>query len=161
MASGVTLLFLWARQLYPLFSTGSTPEDRKIIPTWLENCWLDCKASKQTQFVVEVCYHSCHHNPSHVILFSYNWAISTKKWSLNGYRFFFFFFFFFSNRDYMLIFLTFILPIFIDLKKVYCLLCLLHMGPSRENLSSGFPKKWDSNQPAQLQRLARNMKYGS
>ena len=32
------------------------------------------------------------------------------------------------------------------------------MGCDMTNLSSGFPKKWDSNQPAQLQRLARKMK---
>ena len=30
---------------------------------------------------------------------------------------------------------------------------------TRENLSSGFPTNWDSNQPAKLQRLAR--KFGS
>ena len=30
---------------------------------------------------------------------------------------------------------------------------------SGENLSSGFPTKWYSNQPAQLQRLARKSKY--
>ena len=30
---------------------------------------------------------------------------------------------------------------------------------SRENLSSGFPKNEDSNQPAQLQRLARKLKF--
>ena len=29
---------------------------------------------------------------------------------------------------------------------------------SRENLSFGFPAKWDTNQPAQLQRQARKMK---
>ena len=30
---------------------------------------------------------------------------------------------------------------------------------SRENLSSGFPTRWDSNQPAQLQKLARGLKF--
>ena len=32
-------------------------------------------------------------------------------------------------------------------------------APTRENLSSGFPTKWDSNQPAQLKRLARKLKF--
>ena len=30
---------------------------------------------------------------------------------------------------------------------------------SRENLSSGFASRYDSNQPAQLQRLARGLKF--
>ena len=30
---------------------------------------------------------------------------------------------------------------------------------TRQNLSLGFPTKWDSNQPAQLQRLARKLKF--
>ena len=30
---------------------------------------------------------------------------------------------------------------------------------TRENLSSGFLTKWDSNQPAQLQILARKLKF--
>ena len=30
---------------------------------------------------------------------------------------------------------------------------------SRENLSLGFPSKWDSNQSHQLQRLARKLKF--
>ena len=30
---------------------------------------------------------------------------------------------------------------------------------SWQNLSSGFPTKWNSNQPTQLQRLARKMKF--
>ena len=29
----------------------------------------------------------------------------------------------------------------------------------QENLSSGFPTKWDSNQPAQLQRLAPKLNF--
>ena len=32
---------------------------------------------------------------------------------------------------------------------------------TRENLSFGFPTKCDSNQPAQLQRLARKLKFRS
>ena len=39
---------------------------------------------------------------------------------------------------------------------------LAHMGVTRENLSSGFPKKMlDSNQTAQLQKLARKLKISS
>ena len=35
------------------------------------------------------------------------------------------------------------------------------MDLSQENLFSGFPKKCDSNQPAELQRLARKLKFPS
>ena len=34
--------------LYPLLSSGSTQEDKEIIPAWLKNCWLGHKASAQT-----------------------------------------------------------------------------------------------------------------
>ena len=40
--------------------------------------------------------------------------------------------------------------------------CLLHSykwASSWQNLSSGFLTKWESNKPAQLQRLARKMKF--
>ena len=38
-------------------------------------------------------------------------------------------------------------------------LVFLYWASPRQNLSSGFPTKWDSNQPAQLQRLARKLKF--
>ena len=38
---------------------------------------------------------------------------------------------------------------------------MLNLASSQENLSSGFPTKWDSNPPAQLQRLARKLKFRS
>ena len=38
---------------------------------------------------------------------------------------------------------------------------ILNLGMSRENLSSGFTRKRVSNQPAQLQRLARKLNFGS
>ena len=37
---------------------------------------------------------------------------------------------------------------------------LIHYwASSRENMSSGFPRKRDSNQPAQLQRMARKLEF--
>ena len=40
---------------------------------------------------------------------------------------------------------------------VFCSIIIL--AAMRENLSSGFPTKWDSNRPAKLQRLARKLKF--
>ena len=33
---------------YTLLCTGSTLGQREILQSWLKNCWLGCKASKQT-----------------------------------------------------------------------------------------------------------------
>ena len=41
--------------------------------------------------------------------------------------------------------------------NIYILISI--WASSRETLSPGAPKKWDANQPAQLQRLAWNMKF--
>ena len=44
-------------------------------------------------------------------------------------------------------------PMFLHAAKI--LILSLIRASSRENLSSGFPTRYDSNRPAQLQKLAR------
>ena len=48
-----------------------------------------------------------------------------------------------------------------DASKQYSMVSIANTNwvLSLENLSSGFQKKWDSNQPAQLQRQARHLKF--
>ena len=43
----VTVLCPWVRH-YPLLSTCSAQEDRRLFPPWLKNCWLGCKTSTHT-----------------------------------------------------------------------------------------------------------------
>ena len=46
-------------------------------------------------------------------------------------------------------------------RYIYTVTLIIIWASLREILSSGFPTKWDQNQPAQLQVIARKLKFRS